>query len=58
MKWRDRKDKPLSTALRINSLLCDGSVEALWLWLKMAMQIVGNVEPEWGKAKDGRNHEL
>ena len=30
-----------------------GSVEALRLWLKMAMQILGNVEPEWVETKMG-----
>ena len=30
-----------------------GSVEAPRLWLNMAMQIPGNVEPEWVKKKMG-----
>ena len=32
-----------------------GSVEATRLSLKMAMQILVNVDPEWVKKKDGRN---
>ena len=43
-----------------------GSVEAPRLWLKMAMQILGNVEPEWVETmmgvlteeREGRDHQI
>ena len=48
VRWQDQKDGLCSNVWMVNYLLPD-AFEAPWLWLKMAMQILGDAEPEWLK---------